>query len=99
MFGFLGTGYTLTNRNKLCSDNEYSAVSDMRTCEKAAKWLSKEFKEFKENPTNWPKGCFLSGTVYFNPHSTGSRSHDGRQICHAKGMICTNLPFASILGI
>ena len=91
-FLYLVIGYTLTKRNELCSDIGYSAVLDLVTCEKAAKWLKQDFdKTFDANTwqNNWPQGCFLSGKVYFNRHSTGSRSYDARQICHAKGMVYT----------
>ena len=87
-FGFLEIGYTLTTGNKLCSDNGYMAVVELEICKKAARWLNKTFDTtINENKDNWPEGCFLSGNVYFNPHSTGSRNYDGRQICHAKGML------------
>ena len=75
--------------NKLCSDNDYMAVVELENCTKAAEWLNKTFDNTKNKTgeDDWPKGCYLSGDVYFNPHSTGSRNYDGRQICYAKGMI------------
>ena len=64
------------------------AVVELEICKKAARWLNKTFTR-NENEDDWPEGCYLSGKVYFNRHSTGSRNYDGRQICHAKGMLYT----------
>ena len=81
-------GYVLTANDRLCSETGDIVVDDIETCKKAAQELNKSFTERELAQKNWPKGCFLflSESVYFNQHSTGSSNNRASQICKPKGM-------------
>ena len=81
---FLEKEYFLTAGNQLCSDTKAIAVNDLKTCKKAAKNLKQNFNTTVDR-ADWPRGCYLSGTVDFNQHLTGSSNYAARQICNRRG--------------
>ena len=84
---FLVIRYVPTANDRLCSETGDIVVDDIETCKKAAQELNKSFTERELAQKNWPKGCFLflSESVYFNQHSTGSSNNRASQICKPKG--------------
>ena len=55
-------------------------MDDINACKEAAKHLNQNF-EITKNEADWPKGCYFSDEIHFNPHSTGSSNNNSRQIC------------------
>ena len=84
---FLVIRYVLTANDRLCSETGDVVVDDIETCKEAAHELNKSFTERELAQKNWPTGCFLflSESVYFNQHSTGSSNNRASQICKPKG--------------
>ena len=69
---------------KHCLETGDIPVHDLTTCKSAADQMKKNFAGMKADATR-PKGCYLSGSIYFNNHLTGSLGGAAQQICMIKG--------------
>ena len=83
--------YVLSDPGKLCADESFDDIKDKEECIKAYNVVKEVYFEVKKDKISYsatwpqrPKGCFLhleNGAVHWNPHSSGNRNFDDRQIC------------------
>ena len=85
-FEVFNVWYFLSEGNELCSTDGHIAVNDEIECKVATTQLDLVFNT-TEDKADMPKGCYLSGVVYFNRHLSGSRKYNARQICKPRGKV------------
>ena len=67
----------------MCSDNGYENASDLGECKDAAKQFQKIFE--KEKNSQYPKGCYQYGNIYWNTHDVGQHYNGTHPICKISG--------------
>ena len=81
------TGFTYIKLpfDGLCSDKGYEKISNVQECNDTAKQLQLTFK--KEERSEYPKGCYQYGSIYWNTHDVGKDYNDTRlhRICRISG--------------
>ena len=83
--------YVLSDPGKLCADESFDDIMDKEECIKAYEVVKDVYFEVKKDEISYsatwperPKGCFLhlkNGAVHWNPHPSGNRNNEDRQIC------------------
>ncbi len=63
----------------------YSKITDVPTCQAAAKALAKTYAG-SINQTTFPSGCYLASSgVYFNPNTAGAANLGAQPLCKVTG--------------
>ena len=79
----------MSGKNQLCSHDQKQAIDSIEDCKAAANsFHGKSFKDSR-NKHMYPKGCYFlidNGLIYFNTHSTGSKSDHAKPICKGKNI-------------
>ena len=84
--------YSMSGVSKHCSDHQQQMIDNEDECRIAANSFPENYKNSR-NKSMYPKGCYVlrdNNNIYFNTHSTGSKSSRAEQIC--KGKKCFILP-------
>ena len=86
--------YWITDPGKFCSDDAASPIMDRDECELAFPVIQAKYPNAKNKISQYgswpisPKWCFYyfeGNTMYWNGHSTGSRTDISGQICKLEG--------------
>ena len=76
----------MTKKGDLCGDEGYKEIDSEKECKMEAE--KRGFTYYgKKTDTSYTKGCILSGRVFFNTHSIGSRNANASPICINHGML------------
>jgi hypothetical protein len=85
--------YILADAGSLCSDKSFESIKDIDQCRKSFPTIKTLYPDAIDGisyPHSWsqrPRGCFfhlVNKNVHWNPHQTGSRNYDDRQVCLGK---------------